>query len=139
MTIEFTVDDDRKLYRCSYIGAVDDAEHLAAWIKFIESQRVPQGYLEFIDLSGLTAATLSPSGLQELAEYRKNHQRRVKVPQKYLILAPSPLGYGLSRMYHTYVDTPHTNVNFVNHPHEAEKYIADHMQTSCEDKSRSSR
>ena len=128
MAIEFTVDDERSLYHCRYLGEVTDEEHFAAWVDFIESERVPSGYLEFIDMSSLKSATLSPTGLQKLAEYRSKHQRRVKIPQKYLILAPSALGYGLSRMYHTYVDTPHANVKFVNLPHEAEKHIAEHVQ-----------
>ena len=138
MTIEFKVDDDRKLYHCRYIGEVNDDEHFAAWVAFIESEKVPSGYLEFIDMTGLTSATLSPTGLQKLAEYRKSHQRRVKIPQTYLILAPSALGYGLSRMYHTYVDTPHANVKFVNHPKEAEAHIKDHVTSYSKQQSQSS-
>lgn len=123
MPIEFIIDKDRKLYRCRFYGSLSSDEIYNFWVDLYESNRRPEGYLEFLDLQDLSEASVTPSGMKRVAEYRNEQHRLLGLKQKYLIFAPTALSFGLCRMYHTYSNTPPEDVTFAQTHAEVDNYL----------------
>ena len=126
MPVEFSIDEDKKLYRCRFYESISSEEIYAFWVELYESNRRPEGYLEFLDLQDLTEATVTPSGMKRVAEYRNEQHRLLGTKQKYLIYAPSALSFGLCRMYHSYSNTSPEDVTFAQTLAEVENYLQIH-------------
>lgn len=123
MPIEFTVNKQSGYFECRYIGDVTDSEHISAWKSFYESGDWQPGALEFSDYSAIGSAAMTPAGIQRVAEYCTRIQQQNSIKQQYLILAPTSLGYGLSRMFLTYCDAAAQDVQFVTTINEAHAYL----------------
>jgi hypothetical protein len=117
------VNRDRGYFECRYIGDVTDAEHISAWESFYESGDWRPGDLEFSNFSAIGSAAMTPYGIQRVAEYCSRIQQENSVKQRYLILAPSSLGYGLSRMFLTYCDATAQDAKYVANINEAQAYL----------------
>ena len=126
MPIEFSIDEERKLYRCRFYESISSEEMYAFWVDLYEADKRPDGYLEFLDLQDLTEATVTPSGMKRVAEYRNKQHRNSGCKQKYLIYAPSALSFGLCRMYHSYSNTSPQDVTFAQTPAEVDNYLQTH-------------
>ena len=129
MPVEFSIDQKRKLYRCRYYESISSDELYAFWVDVYESGLRPDGYLEFLDFQELKQATVTPSGMKRVAEYRNQQHRLSGHRQKYLIYAPTALSYGLCRMYHSYSNTPPEDVVFVQTIAEVENHLSLHADS----------
>jgi hypothetical protein len=82
---------------------------------------------QLLDFSGADALTLSPDDLQALADEDDRFTR--KHPKFALaIVAPTPLSFGLSRMYETYVQEAVSESQIVKSRDEALAWVQKLMQ-----------
>lgn len=132
MPVEFIVKEQDGYYECRYIGAIADQEHLNKWQEFYDSGNWNPGFLEFMNLSALGAAEFTPSGLQKVAEYRRKIHRQIGIRQSYLVLAPTSLGFGISRMYLTYCDATPEDAVYVYSIEDAHNFLANYAANAAQ-------
>jgi hypothetical protein len=100
-TIEFSYDGSTGVRSAVYRGTIDDATLLRAYQELIvRPDFVPQAH-DFADLRGITAWQVTAEGLTQLGHLMSGGG---KMPKPTLvaglaIVADTPLGFGLARMY----------------------------------------
>lgn len=122
MPVDF-ITTDKPYFESRYVGQVTDKDLLTAWKAFFQSRQWIPGQTEFLNLSELTHAEVTPSGIRRLADYRTLINQMHGVQQRYLILAPTSLSYGLSRMYLTYCDAQPDHITIVRTISEAQMFL----------------
>ncbi len=131
MAIDISIDTEQRIFSCKYTGSVNDDEIYAAWRDFYESGSWRKGWLEFSDFSELKTASISPTGIQRVAQFRYGRHQKANAKQEYLMYAPTALGFGLCRMYHTYSETSSDQITLVRTIREVEEYLERYSQNKC--------
>ncbi|MBN2424545.1 MAG: hypothetical protein JXR46_14000 [Calditrichaceae bacterium] len=100
MPLEFTINHKDGYLTCKYLGQITDEEIVASWQKFYEGNKWIPGFNELNDLSEADFMCITTSGLRRLAQLSKTMQEKMNIQElKVAIYAPTPLQFGLSRVY----------------------------------------
>jgi hypothetical protein len=107
-----------------YIGQVTDDELLEGWKTFYEGPDWVPGLPTLLDLSQTKAAKLTAQGIQRLVGYYKRiYEEHGLSDIKVAIYAPTPLEYGLTRMYQALTDEHLQKVLVSRDMNEARDYL----------------
>ena len=116
MPLKFTINHKDGYLTCKYLEQITDEELVASWQKFYEGSKWIPGFNELNDLSGADLMSITTSGLRRLAQLSKTmHEKRNIKKVKVAIYAPTPLQFGLSRVYEVLAgDSPEIHKIFKN-------------------------
>lgn len=121
--ITHSIDEDLQLLITTWSGAVTDAEMMAAFrAAYADSRWVP-GFNEVTDLRRANVGAVTSDGLRALrllvAESVAGYSGRFKTS----ILAPTDLGFGISRMYEMMSDESSESVRVCRDADDAAAWV----------------
>jgi hypothetical protein len=119
MTFKVTIDVNERLVVCTISGELNDEEFVNATSLIRSQPDFDPSFSEIIDLSGVTAGTLSTPAIVQIAR-RESIFSRTSV---HVIIAPEPHIFGLSRMAQVYAEKEKPNVVVVQTVEDARKVL----------------
>jgi hypothetical protein len=117
MPLSFHVDENMRVIHVQAIGEVNDAELVELSDRLRHEVAFVSGYPILCDGAALTAVLISSSLLESLG-------RAARVRTNFVaIIAPSPVGFGLARMYQILSDPENTRMHVFTRAEEAMAWL----------------
>jgi hypothetical protein len=104
MPIEFHFKPDSNLVICVHVGTIHDDEFFASYKELFESERFNTSLNLLIDLRQTDSTQRSTDALYQFADLTQEHYIVTSSHPKVAVVAPSPLSFGLARMYDALAD-----------------------------------
>jgi hypothetical protein len=117
MPFSFHVDENTRVIHVQVIGEVTDAELVDLSDRLRRESAFVAGYPILCDASTLTAALISSSLNASLGRAARSRRNLVA------IIAPSPVGFGLARMYQIFSDSEDTRIQVFTRAAEAMAWL----------------
>jgi hypothetical protein len=117
MPFSFHVDENTGVIHVQAIGEVNDAELVELSDRLRHERAFVAGYPILCDGSTLTAVLISSSLIESLGRAARSRRNFVA------IIAPSPVGFGLARMYQIFSDSEYMRMQVFNRAEEAMAWL----------------
>jgi hypothetical protein len=94
LPITYTIDLERRLVICTASGLCTADDVLGLHAQIVEDADFDPTYAQLVDGTAITQTTVTPSQMRALAE-----ESPFSLESRRALVADSPLGFGLSRVY----------------------------------------
>lgn len=124
MPIQIEIHKEEFYLFARYIGEITDEDLLEAWSTAYESEDWVPGMRELVDLSEIKTVQATSKGIRKLGLYcQRIYSEHGLSEVKTAVYAPSPLGYGLTRMYQALIEESPEQVFITKNWDEARTFI----------------
>lgn len=122
MGVHVTVDVSQRLVLSTFSGELTDADVVGAASLIRSHPDFDPGFSEILDYSGVTAASVSTSVVQELSR----RESLYNLASVHAIIAPQDVIFGLARMAQVFGEKTKPNVVVVRSMEEAREFLRLH-------------
>ena len=126
MSVQVTVEASQRLVISTFSGDLTDAD-IGGFASLIRSHPdFDPSFSEILDFSGVTAASVSTSVVQEVSRRASNFN----LASLHVVIAPQDVIYGLARMSQVFAEKTKPNAAVVRSMEEAREFLRLHRTGS---------